>query len=150
MDATPEYGSNLMPERPDTAAWNPVGLALIAVLLHMWPAGIFHALNYDRLGASQLRTSRLIQYSLVGLFTVLYGLSVSESTSRPVTYLPLIVNVLFGLHFYKSQWPLYEKHMAAGGTRAPFAYPLLAALLFVLVFLGLSYGYGLLVWGLAD
>ena len=133
MNKTPEYGANLTPSEPNTAAWNPLSIALIGALLNFWPAGILYALNYERLGAPQLKQPRLIQYSLLGvIMLMLVVMATLSSPQRPAFLLPIIANVAFAWHMYKSQWSLYETHLAAGGKKASILVPLVLPVVFLM------------------
>jgi len=128
------------PVSPDASAdrrpWNPTGIALITVLLSPLPGGIVHALNERRLGREDRWRSALYRNLTAGL--VVLGLALVGGPTRIIT---LLLSLMIGIWFYKSQAAAFARHLEEGGQKAPFTVPLLIALTFVVLVLGGAWAY---------
>lgn len=118
--------------------WSPALIATITILFSVLPGGIFHALNYERLGSPQRKISNLITNILLFLFIFVASLRVKSSLLFGL--FQLIFHVGCATHFYKSQSALFQKHLARNNTKASVGYPLCISILIYLIILSLTFG----------
>ena len=118
--------------------WSPALIATITILFSVLPGGIFHALNYERLGFPQRKISNLITNILLFLF--IFVLSLRVKSNLLFGLFQLIFHIGCATHFYKTQSTLFQKHLARNNTKASIGYPLFISILIFLSILGLTYG----------
>lgn len=106
------------------APWNPRGIALITFFFSILPGGILHALNYERLGRSELKRNNLITNTLSAV-----ALVVAALTFDLPRLLIFVINVGYAIYFQISQESLFRQHLAGGGKKASLVLPGAASLL---------------------
>jgi hypothetical protein len=140
----PKHSDELTEIRLDThkqvlkrPPWSPALIATITILFSVLPGGIFHALNYERLGLPQRKRSNLIINILLFLFIFLVSFR-----AKPVLFglIQLIFHIGCATHFYKSQNTLFQKHLAENNTRASIIYPIFLSILIYIILLGFTFG----------
>jgi len=118
--------------------WSPALIATITILLSVLPGGIFHALNYERLGLPQKKVSNLTTNILLFLFIFMASLRIKSTLFFGL--FQLIFHIGCATHFYKSQSNLYQKHLAKNGPKASIGYPISISVLIYLLILGVTFG----------
>jgi hypothetical protein len=124
-----------VPVVPERAAWSPTAIVWICLLFSILPAGIMHALNFERLGAPEKKKPALI--SVIIFSVIFYGFmfvtsikpyllpSLSDGTFRTLC---TVSTLGMAWHFYLSQQPLFLQHRQRGGKKASIWPPVLLSL----------------------
>ena len=118
------------------APWSPTGIALVTLVLSPVAGAVLHALNYSRLGWPQRWRLALFSNLITPLVFVLVGMRTSGGAGSN-----LVIPLFLAAYFYKTQAPLFERHRAAGGSKASLVLPVIlvvvaVAILGVILFLG--------------
>lgn len=101
------------------APWSPTGIALVTLVVSPVAGAILHALNYPRLGWPQRWRLALFSNLITPLVFVLIGMLGSSGSSN------LVISLFLAAYFYKTQAPLFERHRAAGGSKASLVLPVI-------------------------
>ena len=118
--------------------WSPALIATVTMLFSVLPGGIFHALNYERLGFPQRKISNLITNVLLFLFIFMASFGINSTLFFGL--FQLIFHIGCATHFYKSQCSLYQKHLVKDGTKASIGYPVFTSIVIYLLILGVTFG----------
>ena len=112
-------------------AWNPVIIGLLSFFFTFLPAGIFYAINFERLGQPKKKNIRLF-FVIVGflIYTVAVFLIPED---MPNIQIFTIINAAVSGFFIYSQNALYKQHVDKGGEKAPVLLPFLSSLLWFII-----------------
>ncbi|MFQ5664314.1 MAG: tetratricopeptide repeat protein [Terriglobia bacterium] len=121
------------------SAWSPKAISFISFFFTFLPAGIMHAINYERLGYPEKKKLRLILV-IVGfiVFTAAIFLTPDNRSTRQIF---AAINLGISAFFYQDQKAIFQQHLSRGGKKAPIRVPLALSFLWVVIFLG-----GLVGW----
>ena len=117
--------------------WNPALIATITILFSVLPGGIFHALNYERLGLPQKKITSLTTNLLLSIFIFMASMMFYEIRFG---LFQLVFHIACANHFYKSQATLFQKQLANTGTKASMGFPLFVSFLLFLAIIGITFG----------
>lgn len=107
-------------------AWNPIVIGLLSFFFTFLPAGIFYAINFERLGQVKKKNLSLV---LVVLGFVIYTAAVFLiHEDAPTIQIFTLINAAISGFFIFSQNTLYKKHLDKGGEKAPVLLPILLSL----------------------
>jgi len=91
--------------------WNPRYIAMLSIFLSILPGGILHAVNYGRLGHTELKRRKLV--GNLTWATALFVLAMVLPDGAVV--LIWLMSVLIARQFYRTQVDLFQEHIRAGG-----------------------------------
>ena len=107
-------------------AWNPVVIGLLSFFFTFLPAGIFYAINFERLGQVKKKNLSLV---LVILGFVIYTVAVFLiPEDAPTIQIFTLINAAISGFFIFSQNTLYKQHLDKGGEKAPVLFPVLLSI----------------------
>ena len=108
--------------RPAHRPWSPTGVAVLTLIFSPLVGGIFHAINYGRLGRHSLQRFALFRNLLASLLLIAWALLLP-------TLVPKGLSFLFAAYFYKTQEEDFRRHVSAGGGKSSLIVAGLIALL---------------------
>ena len=108
--------------------WNPAGIAVISAFFTILPAGVIHALNYDRLGLPERKKSSLLFTLMLSLAIVLLAIK----TDLP-NFIFLFFNLYLCIHYQNSQSSFFKAHIMNGGQKASLFKPVIYSVLSVII-----------------
>jgi len=121
--------------------WSPALIATVTILFSVLPAGIFHALNYERLGLQELKASSLKTNILLFIFAMLAARLIKPDLISAI--FQLVFHIGCAKYFYNSQSQLYKKHVSIYKTKASGLYMFIISLaiylLLIIVLFGMSF-----------
>ncbi len=120
-------------------AWNPTGIAWLTFFLGFFPAGIFYAINWSKLGKPQLKWRFIVGVAaaFILLLILVFTFYLNEKNL-------LSSNIIAALFFYYSQRATFDKFLKDGGKKASFKLPILYSVIFVGLLNGGIYGFNIL------
>jgi len=108
-------------------AWNPILLGVLSFLFSFLPAGIFYAINFERLGYPQKKNVNLVLV-IIGFIIFTVVLIFIPKDINPIPFYTLI-NASIAGYFIYSQKKLYEKYLADGNEKASPVTPIFVSIL---------------------
>ena len=106
--------------------WNPVIIGLLSFFFTFLPAGIFYAINFERLGQPKKKNISLV---LVIIGFVIYTAAVFLiPEDMPTIQIFTLINAAVSGFFIFSQNALYKQHLEKGGEKAPVLVPVIVSL----------------------
>jgi hypothetical protein len=121
-------GQQSMPTTNASKPWSPTAIAVLTLVFSPVVGGVLHALNYGRLGRSELRRYALASNLFASTWLVVLLLGTSRSS--------LGVSLLFAAYFYKTQEEYFQEHLLQGGKKSSLPMVILVALV---VFIPLAF-----------
>ncbi len=122
------------------SAWSPKAIAFISAFFTFLPAGIMHAINYERLGYPEKKKRHLIM-TLVG-FPVFLGAILFTAGYEEVTRgFFSAIHVGIAGFFYKDQQVLFRRHLHRGGKKAHLRVPLALSFFWLVIVIGTVVGW---------
>jgi hypothetical protein len=93
------------------SAWNPNAISFISFFFTFLPAGIMHAVNYERMGYPEKKKPRLI------LFVAGFVVFLAAAFILPNAGIFGAISIGIAIFFYQDQKAIFQRHLAMGGKR---------------------------------
>ena len=116
------------------SAWSPNAIAVISFFFTLLPAGIMHAINYERLGHREKKKSTLVWVIVGFIVWIAVILLMPEFDGSGAGFLGAQVGI--AMYFHRSQQQMFQQHLSRGGKKAPLGIPVALSFLWVVIFIG--------------
>jgi len=126
--STPQVINEFYPGKANKGLWNPARFVVLSIFFSFLPAGILYSLNYGRVGSFKKRNTSLLVICAVFAIAIMITFTIEKDIAKSLF---LGLNVGVGIYMQREQKKLFKDHIANGGRKASYIFPVIFCIIFV-------------------